>query len=171
MKLTRGMFHRVLPFLSLMLIIASGSALAAGTDQKNVLITVTVLAALPCTFNNGNDVAVDFGNDVITTQVDGNNYIKPIPYNLQCTGLANNALRLQFDGIGAGFDSGVLATNNSNLGIRLLDASGAQIAPKSWVNFTYPSIPLIRAVPVKQTGSTLTGGAFSGAATLLVDYQ
>ncbi|NBJ34225.1 fimbrial protein [Serratia fonticola] len=148
----------------------SGIAVA-GNAQQNVSITVTVLAAIPCTFNNGNDVAVDFGNNVITTQVDGNNYRQVVPYNLLCTGLANNALRLQFDGVGAGFDPGVLATNNPSLGIRLLDAGGAQIAPKSWVNFTYPLTPLIRAVPVKQAGSTLTGGTFSGAATLVIDYQ
>jgi type 1 fimbria pilin len=170
MNLTRGKSRRVLPFLPLMLSMASGSVVA-GTAQQNVSITVTVVAALPCVFNNGNDVTVDFGNDVITTQVDGNNYRRPVPYNLVCTGLPNNALKLQFDGMGAGFDTGVLATNNPILGIRLVDGSGAQVAPKSWLNFTYPNMPVISAVPVKQAGSTLTGGAFTGAATLLVEYQ
>lgn len=170
MNLTRGTSRRVLQFLPLMLSIASGSAVA-GTAQQNVTITVTVVAAQPCTFNNGNDVTVDFGNDVITTQVDGNNYRKPVPYNLVCTGLTKNALKLQFDGMGAGFDAGVLGTSNPLLGVRLMDANGTQVPPKSWLNFTYPNMPVISAVPVKQAGSTLTGGTFTGAATLLVEYQ
>ncbi|MBI3310209.1 MAG: fimbrial protein, partial [Serratia liquefaciens] len=40
-----------------------------------------------------------------------------------------------------------------------------------WFNFTYPNLPVLRAVPVKTPGSTLTPGGFSAAATLQVDYQ
>jgi len=41
----------------------------------------------------------------------------------------------------------------------------------STVRFTHPNFPVVQAVPVKRAGSTLTGGAFNAAATLVVEYQ
>jgi len=39
------------------------------------------------------------------------------------------------------------------------------------VKFTYPTLPVMEAVPVKKTNSTLKGGAFSAVATLVVAQQ
>ncbi|WP_254557361.1 fimbrial protein, partial [Salmonella enterica] len=62
------------------------------------------------------------------------------------------------------------------LGIRLQTASdGALISPGNtqWLSFQYcgGSGPAIEAIPVKNNGVSLTGGAFYAGATLVVDYQ
>ncbi|MDI5161098.1 fimbrial protein, partial [Salmonella enterica subsp. enterica serovar Anatum] len=62
------------------------------------------------------------------------------------------------------------------LGIRLQTATdGALVSPGNtqWLSFQYSggSGPAIEAIPVKDNGVTLTGGAFNAGATLVVDYQ
>lgn len=160
-------------YLSRLLNVAIGLAwvFTAGVSaQTTVNFTVNVISAPPCQFNGGNNVAVSFGNEVLTTRVDGVNYQQPVPYNLTCSPAPPvNALKLQFRGTDAGFDSSI-QTNNGNLGIRLMNGNNP-LPPNTWVNFTWPNIPVINAVPVKRPGSDLAGGAFSGAATLMVDYQ
>lgn len=138
--------------------------------NTTVNFSVTVIDPPPCKINDGNDVSVDFGTEVLITRVNGENYKKPVPYNLTCVPEpSSNALKMQFSGQAAGFDS-ALATSNSNLGIKLLQ--GDTVLPvNSWLNFTWPTTPQINAVLVKRPGSTLSPGAFTGVATMVVHYQ
>ena len=65
----------------------------------------------------------------------------------------------------------MLRTSKSDLGVKLL-LGGVLWPLNSAVNFTYPNLPVMEAVPVKNPGSsTLTGGAFTAAATLVVALQ
>lgn len=137
--------------------------------DSTVTIKVTVLVPPPCIINNDRPIEVVFG-DVITTRVDGNNYRMPVNYTLLCTDASPNALKLQIQGNGAPFDNTLLQTDKTGLGIEL-QRQGGRLAVNSWVNFTYPNKPLLWAVPVKQSGATLTGGEFSASATMKVDYQ
>ena len=163
---TRALLKLVLAGMALL----ATEAEATGTVNANFTVSVTVLSRPPCEFNGGSNVLVDFGNEVLITRVDGVNYTQPIPYNLTCLPAPpTNALKLQFRGAAAGFDS-ALTTSNPNLGIRLMNGS-APLAPGAWLNFTWPNTPAINAVLVKRPGTTLTPGEFTGAATLLVDYQ
>lgn len=134
----------------------------------NVTVKVTVTAP-PCTVNNNKAIEVNFG-DVMTTRVDGAQYRKQVAYSLSCEGGAGKAMKLQVQGTAAGFDSGVLGTSVSALGIRLQNGN-SNMPVNNWVNFTYPNKPALWAVPVKQSGVTLAGGQFSAAATLKVAYQ
>lgn len=138
--------------------------------NTTVNFSVTVIDPPPCKINNGNDVSVDFGNEVLITRVNGENYKQQVPYNLTCEPQpSSNALKMQFTGQAAGFDS-ALATSNSNLGIKLLQ--GDVVLPiNSWLNFTWPAAPEIKAVLVKRPGATLSPGAFTGVATMTVLYQ
>ncbi len=81
-------------------------------------------------------------------------------------------MRMQFSGTAPSWDTKVLTTNNTNLGIKLLQGSGSgtQLSLNTWLSFTYPTLPVLQAVPVKKTGSTLTAGAFNGNATLKVEF-
>ncbi|BEL77371.1 MULTISPECIES: fimbrial protein [Serratia] len=133
-------------------------------------VSVTVLAPLPCVVNGSKPIDVDFGPDVMTTRIDGNNYRTPIDYTLTCNEPANNAMRLQIVGAVAGFDSRLLQTDVDGLGIALL-RDGVRLAPNTWQNFTFPTLPKLEAVPMKQAAATLRTGDFSAAATLRVDYQ
>ncbi|WP_129544233.1 fimbrial protein [Serratia sp. 1D1416] len=134
----------------------------------NVTVKVTVTAP-PCTVNDNKAIEVNFG-DVMTTRVDGTNYRKQIGYSLSCEGGGGKAMKLQVQGTAAGFDSALLGTSVSGLGIRLQNGS-SNLSVNGWVNFTYPNKPALWAVPVQKSGVTLAGGQFSAAATLKVAYQ
>ncbi|TQI82264.1 type 1 fimbria pilin [Serratia fonticola] len=147
----------------------SGVTEGAIEATATVNVTVTVTAPTPCVLNNNQPITVEFG-EVMTTRVDGNNYRKPVDYTLFCSAAAKNAMKLQIQGIGAGFDPKVLQTEKTGLGIALRQG-GVPLDINSWLNFTYPNKPLLEAVPVKQSGITLTGGDFSSGAILKIAYQ
>ena len=57
-----------------------------------------------------------------------------------------------------------------DLGIKLF-INGALWPLNNTVNFTYPTLPRMEAVPVKRIGSVLSAGAFSASATVVVALQ
>lgn len=151
--------------------------ISAVAEAKTVMpdiyipITGTIIVSAPCKINDDRTLEVDFGNDVMTTRVDGNNYRRAIAYNLDCSTASSNALRMQIQGTAAAFDGKVLGTaERSDLGIAL-SANGRALPINTWLKFRLPSQPALSAVPVKRPGATLSGGAFSAGATLLVEYQ
>lgn len=142
---------------------------ATGASTTTITVKVMVLAPPPCTINDNKAITVEFG-DVITTRVDGSNYRMPVNYSLLCTGSSTNAMTLQVQGNGATFDGEVLKTNQVGLGIAL-QQGGLPVGINRPLNFTYPTKPDLWAVPVKQSGVTLTGGEFTASATMKVNYQ
>ncbi|WP_342214470.1 fimbrial protein [Erwinia persicina] len=130
----------------------------------------TMIEPPPCVINGGTPISVDFGNAVMTTRVDGVNYIKEVTYGLSCTEATSKTLRLQIKGSAASFDSTRLATDKGDLAIALT-ANGKALPVNQWLNYTDPSKPVLKAVPVKKTGATLAGGAFKATATMMIDYQ
>lgn len=150
-------------------LLPSDAVMAANTATATIELTVTIIAP-PCTINNNQAITVEFG-EVMTTRVDGSNYRMPINYTLDCNGASSNAMTLQIQGNGASFDSAVLQTTNPALGVQLqVDSTSLPINTVA-VKFTYPNNPVLFAVPVKSDGATLTGGEFTAAATMKVDYQ
>ncbi|MEO8490344.1 fimbrial protein [Pseudomonas sp.] len=146
-------------------------ALGQGVQAETGLtIRAVIIAPPPCVINSGSTLNVPFGNDLLTSRVDGVNYRRDVPYTVTCDAPFSNALTLELRGAGAAFDSAVLMTRKADLGVKLF-VNGADWPLNRAVNFTYPDFPVVQAVPVKRPGSTLTGGAFDATATLLVDYQ
>lgn len=135
-----------------------------------VNISGTVMVPPPCTINNNQTIWVDFGDEVMTTRIDGVNYKQAITYSLSCDIQKSNSLKMSIQGNTAAFNSAVLRTDKNGLGIALYQGSQALNA-NTWFNYTYPSKPELYAVLVKQAGATLTGGEFTSSATLLIDYQ
>jgi type 1 fimbria pilin len=138
--------------------------------ETSLVIRAVIIAPPPCVINSGSTLNVPFGNDLLTSRVDGVNYRRNVPYTVTCDAPYSNAMTLEFRGTGASFDGRVLSTRNPDLGIKLF-VNGADWALNSAVNFTYPNFPVMQAVPVKRAGSRLAGGAFDAAATLVIDYQ
>lgn len=136
----------------------------------NLSIRAVIIAPPPCVINNGSTLDVPFGNDLLTSRIDGVNYRRGVPYTVTCDSPFSNALTLELRGTGASFDGRVLLTRKPDLGVKLF-INGADWPLNTAVNFTYPNFPVVQAVPVKRAGSTLTGGASDAAATLVVDYQ
>lgn len=143
--------------------------MAVGGRAVELTVKVTVVAPPPCIINDNKNIAVEFG-DVVTSQVDGRNYLREVNYTMSCSVNASNALKLQVTGIGATFDDTVLWTTRNGLGVKLLQGS-TKLPINTWLNFTYPTPPVLSAVLVKQPGATLTGGEFGAGAIMKVDYQ
>lgn len=153
-------------FAGLILVLGMSSAVAA---TSNLTISGNILLPPPCVINGDQTITVDFTNEVMTTRVDGINYRQPVPYTLECSAGNTNALKMQIQGMDAGF-AGALQTSKGDLGIAL--SSDSQVMPvNSWLNFTLPDQPKLFATLVKRPGSTLTAGYFTSAATMVVDYQ
>lgn len=127
---------------------------AGASNTATITIKVTVVAPPPCTVNDNKTITVEFG-DVMTTRVDGNNYRMPVNYTLDCRSASANAMKLQVQGNGAAFDGTVLRSDKAGLGIKLLQGSN-KLPINTALNFTYPNKPELWAVPVKQSGATLT---------------
>ncbi len=146
---------------------AVGQGVQADT---NLTVRAVIIAPPPCVINNGSTLDVPFGNDLLTSRIDGVNYRRDVPYTVRCDSPFSNALTLELKGSGAAFDNRVLLTRKPDLGVKLF-VNGADWPLNTAVNFTYPNLPVVQAVPVKRVGSKLTGGAFDATATLVVDYQ
>lgn len=163
--------RRLRPALSAACLVLMVWGCALPVMASTTMVTVKVrVVAMPCEINNNNLIEVNFGNDVMTTRVDGEYKKMPITYTLKCQGGASHAVRMRIDGQGTAFDGGVLKTNKSDFGIALLNG-GKRLPINGWLNFTYPNQPTLEAVPVKRSGARLSGGAFSAGATMKVEYR
>jgi len=152
---------------SIILLMALGGPAAAADNMR---FSGSLIAPPPCVINNNDLIEVNFGNDVMTTRIDGSYKKQPVVYSVECKNAPNNAMKMQIQGNSAVFDGDVLQTNKDDLGVALL-RNGNRQPINTWVNFTYPNMPTFEAVPVKQAGATLSGGAFSAGATMKVEYQ
>lgn len=133
-----------------------------------VSITGTVRVALSCTINNGNPVNIDFGDDLVTAQVDGVNYAKEINFAMNCT-VPPSTLDVWFEGAGSSFDPKLLVTDLPSLAIRFIKEDSSQLDLGDKVRFTDPAAPpIIKAAPMKARGSNPTG-RFNASAVLKVD--
>lgn len=130
----------------------------------------TLIEAPPCIVNGGNQIVVDFGNEVMTTRIDGTAYKERIAFTLDCSEAIDTKQKVRITGTTAGFDTQALAGNQSGFGIALYQGA-VRYTPGEWLAFTDPAVPELYAVPVKQDGVTLSGGEFSVLASLVVDYQ
>lgn len=170
--MTRGWLRLAMTGGALVFSGIAGDLLAA-SKTVNMKLTVVINAPPPCTVTGG---TVEFG-DVMTTKVNGENYLQAVGYSLSCNGRLSDFLKLQIQGTAITINGeSVLQTDVPNLGIRLQNAADRSVIPLGsgiWLPFQYTgsSGPEIQAVPVKSNGVTLTGGAFNAGATLVVDYQ
>lgn len=160
--------YHVYPSLLALLMLAGGgvsSAQANDIDFKGSLIEQP-----PCVINDNELITVDFGNEVMTTRIDGQNYTEIAEFSLDCSAAVGTApLKLRVAGTKASFaealDGGV-----PGLGIALM-LGGQPLKPNDWQTFSSTVKPEIRAVPVKEDGVVLDGGTFRVLASLEMEYQ
>ncbi|HHP7836340.1 MULTISPECIES: fimbrial protein [Serratia] len=143
------------------------SSLQAHTEIR---FSGVVTVPLPCVISGKQAIETHFGDALVTTQVNGDNYLKTVSYDLICRNNSSNSLRMKIQGNAADFNPQALQTNMHDLGIELR-ADGQPLLLNAWFNFTYPELPKLQAVPIKRLGSTLPTGSFLATATMLVDYQ
>lgn len=168
MKIIFGKLN-ILLGASLSIITGLCSSLASGASG-DMTFKGTLIDSPACTINQGVDSYVDFGKDILTTKVDGINYMKEANYGIDCISSVNNSLRMRLEGRGTDFDPKAVLTDNNNIGVAMY-VGGARTGVNEWFNFTYPSKPVIKLVPVKRPNIVLKGGKFSGYVQFKVDYQ
>ena len=79
-------------------------ALSQGVQaETNLTIRAVIIAPPPCVINSGSTLDVPFGNDLLTSRVDGVNYRRDVPYTVICDSPFNNAMKLELKGTGASF--------------------------------------------------------------------
>lgn len=137
----------------------------------DVSIRGVIVAPPPCVINGGGSFDTPFGDDLLTTRVDGNNYRVDVNHSIVCTAPTSNDMTMELQGIGTTFEGGrFLQTGQSDLGIKLF-FNGTDWPINTPMSFTHPNYPRLEAVPIKRVGSRLDDGAFSAVATLIVAYQ
>ncbi|ELY2670854.1 fimbrial protein [Cronobacter sakazakii] len=142
-------------------------------EDNTIQITVSVTISIePCEINHNQDIDVDFGDNVITTEVAQGIYEKAIDYTLDCgNAIPGKMLKMRLVGNGASFDSDVLKTSVDALGVKFKN-NGVDYPLNSDVNFiSQENKPALTAMLVKKNGTRLPTGAFSAGATMMVDYQ
>lgn len=129
-----------------------------------------VILALPCSVNNGEVIEVDFG-DMVIREIDGVRYSKPIPFKIDCS--AAGAVQMRFTGTKSSFDLWGIETSKPGLGIHIT-IDGNPYPAWAGSNKDIPDVqspPELRAVPIVNSASPPSPGAFTSVATLLAEYQ
>ncbi|TCM69091.1 type 1 fimbria pilin [Acinetobacter calcoaceticus] len=155
----------------LLLTTAITTAHAAAELSSQSTLTIRVEVSDPtCTINNNaKQISVNFGDDVLTTDIDGKNYMRDILYSLQCDSGVNNSMRLRMVG-NQGFNADYLYTNKPGLGI-VFYLGNEQLKLNQWANIRSSALPTLKAAPIRQPEVRLSGGGFIANATLYIDYQ
>lgn len=146
--------------------------LQAKEAQIATRFTGVLIQAASCSIEgNTTPILVLFGNDVITTRVNGQNYMQNIDYKLKCSSNSSAGMRFQIKGTATQFSGRqVLDAGNNGLGIALY-RNGGQMDPNQWYNFNYPNLPRLSAAPIKRNNANLTLGRFAVTSTLIIEYQ
>jgi type 1 fimbria pilin len=169
-------FYRLAaPILVAAIVLTMPRAVSAASPPQDVTLTISgqILEPAPCTISgtgeNGS-ISVDFGNEVMTTRIDGLQYRQSVQYDISCSGMWSKALMLRIVGTAAGFGSGYLQSSVADLALVITE--GATPVPiNSMLNFTYPGAPALFVTPVARPGATLKGQPFTATAIMQVFYQ
>ncbi|QCT86067.1 fimbrial protein [Escherichia sp. E4742] len=151
-----------------------GNAVAGDIKQVQLTLRILVDAPPPCSVKGSN---VEFG-DVHIKDINGTNYrTADALYTLNCGNKTSGVddLRMQLKGTTTVINGEtVMATEIPGLGIRIengADNSLFTVGENNWTDFNINRQPVLKAVPVKQSGVQLTPAEFNASMTMVVDYQ
>ncbi|MFQ2254891.1 fimbrial protein [Aeromonas hydrophila] len=137
----------------------------------DVFFTGKLVASPPCIINGNNAISVDFGENILIGRIDGVNYEQPINYTMDCSAAVSTAQKLLIAGEPFSSNPVFLATSKPGLGIKIKVDNQPLWPLNTLFSFTDPARPTLKAVLVRDSNVTLTGGAFTATATLVVNYQ
>lgn len=143
------------------------------TPVSRSALTVNVTGVVVegvCEINNGETIHVDFGSNLQSRLINGENFMKTIDYSLVCEDLTSNDLEMEFEGTATSFSDDYLATDREGLGIKLY-MNGESMPMNTWMPFTWPEVPVLQAAPIKDDAAEVETGVFSASATLKIQYQ
>ena len=111
-----------------------GSSVMAFAQTATVKVSVTVMQPLPCTINGGRPIEVDFGDEVMTTRINGNFYRMPIDFSFTC----NNPYKTPCGcrcRAAPPISAGLLGTSRDGLAILILQRQGGDQLPLNSAQF------------------------------------
>lgn len=141
-------------------------------DTVTYAFSGTFVLLTPCTVNGDQVLNIPFGN-VGVKKVDGVQYTRPIPYEVDCHGAPDNSpLNLTISGNATSYDPAAVSTSAEGLGIQI-QANGQPFTLNKSMRTTLGALSSLQltAVPVKDPGKELAEQAFTAVATLTADYE
>ncbi|ELY5814259.1 fimbrial protein [Cronobacter turicensis] len=165
--------NKCLTALFVLVVIPLLPAKIAMADDNTAQITVTVtINSAPCVINNNQNIDVNFGESVVTTDVMAGTIQKAINYTLDCSN-ADTAklLKMHISGTGADFNSSYLQTTIPELAVKL-KADGVDFPLNTNLDMVSADAkPQLFAELVSKPGTHLPTGGFTAGATMSVDYE
>ncbi len=150
--------------MALLSLALSQPVLAAGMNMRGTLVVIS------CSINNDQPLEVNFGDAVGVKKLDGIRYKQPLPVEIKCSRAPGDLLNLSFTGTASNFEPTALATQNTDLGIRLL-MNDTPIKINHLLPIDETDMPQFHAVPVKRDGANLSSGKFSTMTTLAITLE
>lgn len=153
------------------------SLLSYAHANTDVNFKGTVHETPECTINGGQPILVNFGS-VDIDSIDGVNNSVEIDYNFDCPAAPADVSKFIFgfsiNATSTSFDSNAISTSKSDLGIKI-SSSGVTVPPGGgWpITSLTPNgnqKPILAATLVKSSGSSLTTGDFTAAASLSMTF-
>lgn len=157
----------VLPFFAL---ICCSNIHAATVMVKGNVIQPT------CSINNGGNIDVPFGDDVLISKIDGSVYKQQrLNYSITCDGNISpqSMLNISIAGQGSSFGNGLLVTSKNGLAVKFTYNSTTLALNTGIVSYGYSTgqEPVIYAVLVKDSANPPEAGYFDATALMQVNYQ
>lgn len=153
------------------------------TPMSSVVLSGKITVPQSCIINDGQVINVDFGdiyNTALKTKGAGPDGYSPKVVQMAyiCNNISEGVkLSFTFNGQSSSGDSSALATNNSDVGVRIEDTNGSVISPNSGqlpAQFDYTTqsgSTLFRTYPINTSGNTPAVGEFSSTATIVTNME
>lgn len=139
------------------------------TLASNIHVNVEVLGP-SCTVNNGEIIEVDFGDEIVSTKLNGANYKQSFTFSLQCTSATANTVYLAFEG--EKWEPGInaLKTSKENLHIEFYRGLNL-IFLNEKIAVSKDEFHTFQVTPIKYGSVKVQPGPFSASATTVVYYE
>jgi len=149
--------------LSACVFLVCGNSVAG---MKTIDLTLHgVLVAPPnCQIPGNSVININLGDKIISSQINGSNYIANLSIPISCTG-SPAGVEMGLYGDATSFDSQIMQTTRPDLGIKFL-RNGSMQPINSWFAIDYTKSVDMQIAPVKRTGTTIGVGQFSAIATV-----
>ncbi|MEQ5392031.1 fimbrial protein [Proteus sp. fly-1013] len=125
-----------------------------------------------CTFNNNEPIYVNFGNNVVISKIEQDNYQQKFNYDLSCTGDSKEfSFKVSVKGDPAVFDNQLLATSVTDLAIKIVLNNTELLPVNKKVKVERSKLPEFSALLVKKQGANLAEGKFRSSASVIFEYE
>lgn len=165
-------------FFQILLVSLYSIILPAFAGEVDVVFSGTVITPPSCMVNGGETIDIDFGDRVVASEIDGNNYMQNLPYQVSCntnnTSYFDLKLSINSSQVSSFDDAAVMTTLSQNdFALKFIISGHEGYNINESIAIIPSSLPIISVVPIKRpgVGNNLTGGNFESFVTLRAEYE